>query len=593
MTNKKLKIAFALLLGTSWSTSALAQAPVDANAQVVIPSDNAVPAPSPFGQKTTIPNPGADVGATPTDTPRNLSGLESQHEKTTPTPKQMFGPAGTTAIGEMPYNAYQTQFINPNNVGSSNKIPDTSDNNSSPVMLNQQANQETETKYKTGVENLGKSAVTVSQNMTSNVTLSNSVASVYVADPNIITVHPASDHRLVIFGVKTGQTAITAVDSNGNPIAHFIVTVVPSGYAAQQAEASMPTGAIAKEIPGAIKLSGTVATPLDAVNADQTAKAATVGTNDTVLNGLNVEQPQQVMLQVKIAQMSRSVTQQLGINWQSIGSLGQAGLLMGTTSGASAARSAVQIGANSLGFNSSGNLIGAGSAGNYTLQFGHTSINAVLSMLDSDSLAHILAEPTLMALSGHTASFQSGGSFPVPIPGQNGQDSVEFQNYGVQLKFRPIVLSSGQIYLDVEPTVSQVSNLNSVTVGAGSSALVVPSLVQQTASTTVMLGSGQTLAIAGLLEDQTNQSDTGVPGLSNVPIFGGAFKSDFYQRAEQELVILVTPYIVTPQSNPNMLHVAGQDWTPPNLVQRYLLGRQIGSPPQMETLPQGVGFLLK
>lgn len=580
---KYCKLTSFLLLGFSLPAMALAQ-----------PMPNSG-APSPFMRPPLQPN---TLQAPPAQSKNKLA--EQSEAKQKQSPHAMTGEGGFNQIqnpnGTMPIGAmYGANYapVNPENVGSTNKVPAISVNNAEPTMPNWQPGQETGQKYRTGIENLSKTPITVAQNMTSNVTLSASVASVYVADPNIITVHPASNHRLVIFGVKTGQTAITAVDSNGNPIAHFVVTVVPSGYAAQQAEKSMPDGAIATEIPGAIKLTGTVETPLDAVEADRTAKAATVGTNDTVLNGLNVSQPQQVMLQVKIAQMSRSVTQQLGINWQSIGGIGEAGLLMGTTTGASAARSAVQLGANALGFNSSGNLIGSGSAGNYTLQFGHTSINAVLSMLDADSLAHILAEPTLMALSGHTASFQSGGSFPVPIPGQNGQDSIEFQNYGVQLQFRPIVLSSGQIYLDVEPTVSQVSNQNSVTIGAGSSAMVVPSLVQQTAKTTVMLGSGQTLAIAGLLEDQTNQSDTGVPGLSNIPIFGAAFKSDFYQRTEQELVILVTPYLVTPQSNPNTLHVAGQNWTPPNLIQRYLLGRQVGTPQKMVTLPKNVGFLLK
>ena len=431
----------------------------------------------------------------------------------------------------------------------------------------------------TGIESVKGVYFSVPQGMTRIVTVKGKVANVVSGNPAIATVKPLSGQRLAIFGVHEGRTSITAVSPSGAPLAAFTVTVAPSGYKAGAISGALPKGAHATAIPGGVRLHGSVATPQEAMRAANTAKIIAGAGN--VQNELSVGQGQQVVLKVKIAEMSRQVTQQLGINWQSIGN-------------------GVAIGKFLFGFQTAGNLIGgvvkgAQPPGAYSLRFPRSTvpIDGILNALSSDNLAHILAEPTLTALSGHQASFISGGSFPVPIPGANGQIGIEFKDYGVQLAFRPVVLSDDQIFMHVKPTVSQISTQNSVTVTAGSSNLVVPSLVEQSADTTVVLGSGQTLAIAGLLENQSTQTDTGVPVLGNIPVLGLAFHNDDYKRSQSELVVLVTPYVVRAQSNPNAFHLPGQGWTPPNLIQRFFMSRQNGGSPKMGTLPNGVGFILK
>jgi pilus assembly protein CpaC len=435
-----------------------------------------------------------------------------------------------------------------------------------------------------GVENEGATDFSVVENQTRVITVSREIADVIVSDPKIVSVTPLNANRLVVFGITDGVSSVMAVDAKGNPIVKFVVTVTPDGYKAQSTAHLLAPGINVTTLPnGGMHLTGTVNTPLEAYRANQMAQ--TLAGNANVIDDLKVGQSQQVMLKVRIAEVSRTVTQELGINWQTMGQVGSSGLMIGT--GAAAPAEAAKLAGTTTG-----TLIGSGSPGSYTLQL--NNLDGILNALDEDSLARMLAEPTLTALSGHTASFLSGGSFPVPTPGANGQVSVSFQNFGVQLQFTPIVMSSGQIYMNVAPTISQISAQDSVTVPTGGSALVVPSLVEQQAQTTVMLGSGQTFAIAGLLQDQTQQSDQTVPGLGDLPVVGGAFRADSFQRSQNELVILVTPYIVTPQDNPNALQLpGGNDWNPPNLVQRFLYGKEMGTPTAQVNLPTNVGLELQ
>ena len=163
---------------------------------------------------------------------------------------------------------------------------------------------------------------------------------------------------------------------------------------------------------------------------------------------------------------------------------------------------------------------------------------------------HILAQPNLTAVSGEAASFLVGGEFPIPVAQQNNQVTIEFKQFGVSLAFVPTVASDGQITLKVRPEVSQLSNQNAFQLTAGNSVLVVPSLIVRRAETTVQLGSGESFAIAGLLQDSANVAGSGLPIMGDVPILGALFRSDKFQRNETELVIVVTPYIVRPVANP-------------------------------------------
>lgn len=413
------------------------------------------------------------------------------------------------------------------------------------------------------------------------ITLQQPVSSIFAADPAVIEVRPASPTSLFVFGKGLGQTTLVATDGSGRQIAQYNVTVTPSQYPADRI-----SGQVNQNVPGAnvsvesesggIIVRGTVPTAEAANNVVNQAKI--ISTTGNVVNELQVSEPIQVELKVRIAYMSRNVTRQLGINWGSLGSGFTIGkfLLHGMT----ATESPTVSGSN---------------AGSLGVTFPGGTFEGIIDALASDNLAHIIAEPTLTALSGTQGSFLVGGQFPVPVAEQNDEITIEFKSYGIQLVFTPTVFSDGQISLQVSPTLSQLSNANSVTESsAGSSAAItVPSLIVQQASTTVILGSGQGMAIAGLLADQSNQISNAVPGIGEIPVLGTLFRGDSFQRQQQELVITVTPYLVKPVSDTGALALPDDGWAPPNDLQRILLLRDSGTIASAQTIPGDSGFMVQ
>ncbi len=413
------------------------------------------------------------------------------------------------------------------------------------------------------------------------VTLRQPVSSIFAADPTVIEVRPASPTSLFVFGKGLGQTTLVATDANGKQIARFDVVVTPSQYSAnrltEQAENTLPGAAVTAESEtGGMIVSGTVPTAEDANNVMNQARS--VSPTGTVVNQLQVSEPIQVELRVRIAYMSRDITRQLGINWGSIGNGFTIGkfLLHGMTATESP-------------------TVTGSTAGSLGVTFPGGTFEGIIDALASDNLAHIVAEPTLTALSGTQGSFLVGGQFPVPVAEQNNEITIQFKSYGVQLVFTPTVFSDGRISLQVSPTLSQLSNANSVTESSAgsSSAITVPSLIVQQASTTVILGSGQGMAIAGLLADQSNQTTNAVPAIGEIPVLGALFRGDSFQRQQQELVISVTPYIVKPVSNIGLLAQPDDGWTPPNDLQRILLLRDNGSLASVQTIPGDSGFMVQ
>ena len=170
----------------------------------------------------------------------------------------------------------------------------------------------------------------------------------------------------------------------------------------------------------------------------------------------------------------------------------------------------------------------------------------LIDTLSQDELIHVLAQPNLTAVSGEAASFLVGGEFPIPVAQQNNQVTIEFKQSGVSLAFVPTVASDGQITLKVRTEVSQLTNQGAVQLHAGNSTIQVPALTVRRAETAVELGSGESFAIAGLLQDAVNVTGNGVPIVGDVPVLGALFRSDNFQRNETELVIIVTPYVVRP-----------------------------------------------
>jgi pilus assembly protein CpaC len=171
-------------------------------------------------------------------------------------------------------------------------------------------------------------------------------------------------------------------------------------------------------------------------------------------------------------------------------------------------------------------------------------------------MVRMLAEPNLTVISGQPASFLVGGQYPIPVAGGAlGQTTVDYKNYGVSLSFLPTMFSDGRISIHVAPEVSELSSLNSVTVTTSGSSIVVPSLTVRRAETTVELGSGQTFAIGGLLQDSMTGNRSNLPYLGDLPILGPAFRDDQFTRGETEIVILVTPYVVRPVDDPDALRL--------------------------------------
>jgi pilus assembly protein CpaC len=200
-------------------------------------------------------------------------------------------------------------------------------------------------------------------------------------------------------------------------------------------------------------------------------------------------------------------------------------------------------------------------------------------------------------MSGETASFLVGGEFPIPVAYQNNQITIEFKQYGVSLAFVPTVISSGRINMKVRPEVSALTTQGAVQLGVGNSTIQVPALTVRRAETTVELASGQSFAIAGLLQDNTTMTGNALPGIGELPILGALFRSDSFQRNETELVIVVTPYLVSGVPNPGQLKLPTDGWKPPSDLERLLLLRQSARDPGKVTsvphIPGDAGFVVR
>ncbi len=413
--------------------------------------------------------------------------------------------------------------------------------------------------------------------------LGGSAASIFAADPKVAEARPASPTSLFIFGVAPGRTTVAALSASGSPIAQYQVVVRPSGYGAGEAAAT-----VARVVPGStihietmqngLSVSGQVKNAADADRVMQIVRGY-LPNGQTVDNRLSVAAGVQVNLRVRIAEMSRNLIRQLGVNWANLADLGKyAQIAMLTTNPLSNLTRTPNRLAAGYNFNTPGHVL---------------DINTFIDTLAQDELIHVLAQPNLTAISGEAASFLVGGEFPIPVAQQNNQVTIEFKQFGVSLAFVPTVASDGQITLKVRPEVSQLSNQGAVQLSAGNSTIQVPALTVRRAETTVQLGSGESFAIAGLLQDAANVTGNGVPILGDTPILGALFRSDNFQRNETELVIVVTPYIVRPVVNPAVLRLPTDGWQPPNDLERILLLRQNARPGNGAAphIPGSAGFI--
>lgn len=297
-----------------------------------------------------------------------------------------------------------------------------------------------------------------------------------------------------------------------------------------------------------------------------------------VINHLRVVGEQQVLLRCTVAEINRTALRQLGVNGFLAGEdfpdvfiVNNLAQINPANIGAAAA----QLATGQLLF-ATDRDIGIPIQGNtdFSVGFPRAGIQFFLQALQEDRLAKILAEPNLVTLSGHEASFLAGGEFPFPIPQDQNTITIEFKEFGVRLRFTPTVLSDQVIRLKIAPEVSDL-DFTSATQFAG---FVIPSLTQRRAETTLEIGNGQTIAMAGLLSDELRGVISRLPGIGELPVIGQLFRRNEMERVQTELVILVTPEIVAPMNPDRVPAVPGEDWVPANDWQFYGLGRLLDEP---------------
>ncbi len=324
--------------------------------------------------------------------------------------------------------------------------------------------------------------------------------------------------------------------------------------------------------PNGAVLSGDVPTPGVAERV-RAAVAAFLGSGELVVNNLHVTGSLQVQLRVRVAEVSRSVSKELGINWEEA-SITSAGIVVGLFTGRTFLDTSQGL-PSLLGGTAPNNVLRtATNAGSLLLGYSHgnTHINVLLDALASESLLRELAEPTLVATSGETAKFLAGGEFPIPIGQGLGQISIDYKNFGVSLAFTPTVVNEDLISMKVAPEVSAL--VTDVSEGAiNENGFTVPALTVRRAETTIELGSGQSFAIGGLLQNNITTTISRFPGLGDIPILGTLFRSSNFQRQETELIIIVTPTIVRPVARPDMMRLPTAEVAAPSDVELILRGK--------------------
>lgn len=375
------------------------------------------------------------------------------------------------------------------------------------------------------------------------VTIPGGVSDVMIADPKVADVSAIQSDKLYLVGTNLGSTNIMVLDQGGNLLQSYNVEVsVNTGEIQKLVHRLFPQEKdVQVELLGQqIALTGLVSTPsvsqkiarLVASHVQELTqdKAGTKPVNEIIENLMEVRGEQQVMLRVRIIEMSRSVLKELGSELSSADPDSITGNLRGSfTSNGTAALTQEPFSVGSLLFDSG--LSGLG------------DVNLLINLLEQDNLANTLAEPNLTAISGEEAGFLAGGEFPVPAGrDQTGNVTIEYKKFGVSLNFKPIVLSDDRVSLQLN---TEVSSLNP-SQGIVLEDIQIPGLDVRRATTTVEMNSGGSLMIAGLLRSDNTKGLTGIPGIKNTPVLGDLLSSNSFQRAETELVVMVTPYLVQP-----------------------------------------------
>lgn len=363
-------------------------------------------------------------------------------------------------------------------------------------------------------------------------------AELSIANPGIADISTLSDRTIYVLGKLPGRTTLTLLGGDGRLITNVEVQVT--------ADVTEFKERLRQILPGeqievrtandGIVLSGNVSSM---ARLDRALDLAERYAPDKVSNLMSVGGTQQVMLKVRFAEMERTVSKQLsaGLMMSGLGStlngsigLGAGQVVAGTTIGS----------AGSTNLNLDSNAAGQAALG---FSIGSTQLGVLIEALERKGIVRTLAEPNLISLSGQEAKFLAGGEYPIPVSQKNGTITVEYKPFGVELVFTPRVVDGDIINLTLKAAVSSLDPTNSVALGAG---FKVDAFKRRETSTTVEMRDGESFAIAGLLQDDFRDLNEQVPWLGDIPILGALFRSTDYMRHQSELVIIVTPHLVTP-----------------------------------------------
>lgn len=437
--------------------------------------------------------------------------------------------------------------------------------------------------------------VTLSAQASSHMRLGKNISRVSVASSDIADVAAFPPDQLLITGKRPGQTNATIWTQSGE----VVVLVVEVTYPLDAMRAGLR-----KAIPGGSKLdvasagatvilSGEVPSVEDVARAETIvrgiANGASGGADVSLVNMLTVPGDQQVQLEVSFAEVSRSSLRQIGFNFWSKGvnsaGNGYAGGVLAPTNGLdgispelTTAPDVRNLNAGAAGFDDMGApisdtvpLITAPLQGAFGFVFSSTlggfPFSAALSLLANKGYARTLAEPTLVAMSGKSASFLAGGEFPIPLPQSLGQIAVEYRKFGIQLEFEPTVIGP-DIQMNLGVTVSDID----YSLGVRLASTTVPGLTERHSKTTVRLRDGQSFVIAGLLSDQVRSTVDKVPWLGDIPVLGTLFRSSSYRREETELLVVVTAHLVQPLDERPQLP-GEHETSDPGDLELFLLGK--------------------
>ncbi|MEL6290458.1 MAG: type II and III secretion system protein family protein [Pseudomonadota bacterium] len=380
-----------------------------------------------------------------------------------------------------------------------------------------------------------------------------------VAGPEIADVVPLTDQTFYVLGKKLGSTRVVVTDATKEVISIVEVEVTPDlGDLRRKLSSVIRGGQIrVTSANGGLLLTGHVR---HAVDVNKAVAIAERYAPDAVTNALSVTSPQQVMLEVRFVEATRRAARELGVSTRIRSGRNNADIGPQTFSpGEDAPIISPRLlsGAEPFGTLIS-RIIDSG-----------TKVDVIIRALEERLLARRLAEPNLTTLSGSKANFLAGGEFPFPVGADDNRISIEFKKFGVALDFTPTVLANGQINLQIAPEVSELDPEANVEVGG----VRIPGISVRRASTVVELADGQSLAIAGLLQQRSLKAKEQLPWLGTVPVLGALFRSAQYLRRETDLVIIVTPRLVKPKVPGEQLRTPADTSTPTNDLEFFVTGR--------------------